>query len=177
MVFSIQDLLFQWEAIGLFDFILPFMLIFSVVFAVLTTTNVFGNNKGVALVISVAIGLMSIRLEFVQLFFTELFPRFGIAIAVILVVVIMAAIFIPEQHRGGWFIGFGVAGTVFALIAVINSFNELGWFGSLWADYWGMVTGAILMIILIIAMFISKAPDITAPYPISFGPVWPHKNK
>lgn len=168
-IFDIQTLLFQWEAVGVFDFVLPFLLIFAIVFGVLTATNVFGNNRGVSLIIALVIGLMALRIGFVQVFFTELFPRLGVAIAVLLTIVILAAVFIPPEHLKGWLIGFGATGGVLGLIAVINAFNEIGWFGSYWIEqYWGLMIGGILLIGVIVAIVVSapkKGKSVTIPIP------------
>lgn len=172
MVMGIAELLAQWESVGVFDYMLPFLLIFAVIFGVLTTTNILGGNKGVSTIISLAIALMTLRLQFVQLFFQQLFPRFGVVLAVIIVVVIAATLFIPKEHMKGWLIGFGIAGGVFALIAVINSFNVLGWFGSYWWDnYWGLTIGAVLLIIVIVAMFVQNAPRNPQGIMLPIGPV------
>lgn len=162
MVFDIQTLLLQWEVVGVFDFVLPFLLIFAIVFGVLTATNIFGANRGVSLIIAIVIGMLALRVGYVQAFFTELFPRLGVAIAVLLTIIILAAAFIPREHMNGWLIGFGVAGAVFGLIAVINAFSEVGWFGSYWWDqYWGMIVGGVLLIIVIVAIFVTagKPPE------------------
>jgi peptidoglycan/LPS O-acetylase OafA/YrhL len=161
MVFNIADLFDQWEAVGLFDFVLPFLLIFAVVFGVLTTTNILGGHKGANLIIALVIGILSLRLGFVQAFFTELFPRFSVGLAILLVIVIGAALFIPEQHRKGWAIGFAIGGAIIGLAAVIATFNtpQFDWFDSyFWQEYWGMIIGGILLVIVIVAIFVTSAP-------------------
>lgn len=159
MVAGIAELLNIWQSVGVFDFMLPFLLIFAVIFGVLTATNIIGNNKGVHLVIALTIALMALQLGFVQVFFKEVFPRMGVAIAAILVTVILAAVFIPNETRRGWLTGFAVAGAVFGLIAILNAFTAISWFNSSWWDqYWGMTVGAILLIIMIVAMFIWNSP-------------------
>jgi len=148
--FTIRDVLNQWEAVGVFDFILPFLLIFAVIFGALTTTRVLGGHKGVNLIIALVIALMALRLGFVQIFFTELFPRFGVGLAILIVVVILAALFIPDQHKKGWAIGFSIAGAVIGiavLIATLSS-DRIYWFDSyFWQDYWGLIIGGILLLL------------------------------
>ena len=56
MAYTIQDLLMQAETFGVYDYLLPFILIFSVIFGILTATNILGGNKGVNLLVSFAIG-------------------------------------------------------------------------------------------------------------------------
>src|SRR3989338_8831604 len=121
MPFDIQTLLMTWESWGVFDFVLPFLLIFAVVFAVLTTTNILGGNKGVAVVIALVVGLMALRLGFVQAFFLNVFPRLGVAIAVILVLLILTALFVTEKkHLKGWLMAFAIIGAILAVIVNIT---------------------------------------------------------
>ncbi len=170
--FDIATLLNEFEQIGVFDYMLPFLLIFAVVFGILTATNVFGGNKGVSLIIALVIGAMAIRLGYVQAFFTEVFPRFGIAVATLLVIVILAAVFIPNQHKKGWAIGFAIGGGVFGLIAVINAFSALDWFGSTWVnDNLSLLIGSLLLIILIIAIFTYPLKNEDKSY-AEYGPWW-----
>lgn len=170
MVIGIAELLNVWQSVGVFDYMLPFLLIFAVIFGVLGATNILGSNKGVHVIIALTISLMALQLGFVQAFFKEVFPRLGVAIAAIIVVVILAALFIPDPHKRGWLTGFAVAGVVFGLIAILNSFTSISWFGSSWWDqYWGLTVGAILLILVIVAMFVwntpKSAPGVTTQTP------------
>jgi len=160
MVYDIQTLLQEWESIGIFDYVLPFLIIFSLIYAVLTSTNLFGKkNKPVYVLIAVAIGLMALRVGYVQQFFAEVFPRLGVGLAILLVVIILVMGFVFDKHKPGWFIGlYSIAGII-ALIVVFNSFSELNWFGSYWWDEWGgMIIGALLIIGIIIAISVSSGP-------------------
>src|SRR3989344_5849172 len=92
--FSIGRILEQWSQYGLFDFILPFLLIFALVFGVLSTMNLFKDNKAVNGIIALAVALMSLQFGLVPAFFAELWPRFGVGIAIYLVFLILVGFFI-----------------------------------------------------------------------------------
>ena len=159
MVFTIYDLLSQWQSAGIFDILLPFLLIFAVIFGILASTNILGGHRGVNLVIALVIGLIAIRLPFVSAFFTEFFPRLGIVLAVLIGGAISIGIFVHQHNAKGWFNGLAIAGIVFAIIAALLSFNQFGWFGSIWwQDYWGLIIGGIILVIVIIAIFVTAAP-------------------
>ena len=166
---SVQDILIQWEAAGIFDYVLPFLLIFAVVFGVLGGTGAFGRNKGVNVIIAAVVALMSIRLNMVQEFFTEIFPRAGIGIAILIVIVVLVAAFIPKKHMTGWLITLYAIGGIIALMIVFNTFNALDWFGSMWWDDWGaMIIGALLIIGIIIAIVVpQKSTDSEESWPLS----------
>ena len=46
---AIGNMLFQWEQAGVFSYVLPFLLIFAVVFGILSKTGVF-KEKGINIV-------------------------------------------------------------------------------------------------------------------------------
>lgn len=115
MVFgtSIYDVLNQWHQLGVFDIVIPFLLIFAVVFAILHKTKLFGDeNRSINAIISASIGLLALQFGFVQSFYAEIFPRFGVGLAIFLVLIIALGFFVGDD-RGkmewiGWVIGIGV---------------------------------------------------------------------
>lgn len=148
--FSLYDLYAQWETSGVFDFLLPALLIFAVIFGILTSTNVLGGKKGVNFVIAAASALMAMRLQIVSDFFSLLLPGLGIGIAVLLVVLILAGLFMTSGNIGEWMPTFFWGGVVIGLIIVITVLNSFAWFGSFWwqANWVSVVWIAVLLAIL-----------------------------
>ena len=160
MAFTIADILNQWQSVGVFDYILPFLLIFSVVFGILASTNIIGKQKGVNVIVSIVIGLLAIRLGFVQLFFTQLFPSLGVGLAVILALLIMTGLFVNTREAKYWMYGIAGIAIIIWIIVVVNSFESVGWlggYGSYIGDYSGLIIGAVLLIGVIIAVVASKS--------------------
>ena len=155
MVFDLGNVLAQWESYGLFDYLLPFLLIFALVYGILSNAKVFGENNAVHLTIALVLAILALRLGFVQDFYREAFPRLAVALAVLLIFAVLAAGFWGE-HKTGLYIGMYVVGGIAAIIVVFNSFNELGYWGSSWWYDWGaMIIGALFIIGLIIAISVS----------------------
>ncbi len=156
---SLRDLYFQWESAGVFEFFLPALLIFAVSFAVLTSTNILGKNRGISLLISLAIAILAIRAPIVSEFFTVIFPGFGIGIAILVVALIMTGLFI---HKANWQIFsnvFSWGGLVIALIIAIAVINDFNWFGSVWwMDNWTTVLWIVLLVAAI-APFLQDPED------------------
>jgi hypothetical protein len=125
---SIADVLNTWDNLGVFDYAIPFLLIFAVVFGILQKAKIFGdaeNNKGINAVISFAIGFLALQFNLVSDFFELIFPRFGIGLAVFLVLIIAMGFFSkPEGDTSklGW------VGAVVGIGVVI-------WAWDSW-DYW-----------------------------------------
>jgi hypothetical protein len=131
---QIGTLLNEWEQSGIFSYMLPFLLIFSLIFGLLTKINIFGSkddkNKGKAInaIIAVAVALMALQFDVVSVFFAEIFPRMGVALSIILILLVLGGLFIPTNKESNWFL-VGLSVIVFIIIAVVvfNSFNALGW--------------------------------------------------
>ncbi|MBS3076966.1 hypothetical protein J4233_01710 [Candidatus Pacearchaeota archaeon] len=155
---SIADILFQWESIGFFDFVLPFLLIFSIVFGVLSYIGVFGKNKGINAVIAVILGLLSIRAGFFQAFLAEIAPRLGVGITVLLVILILVGLFVQDQSKKviGWVL-LGIAAVIFIIILgqMYTIFGEFG--NGLGFDNpdtigWIIMLGLLITLIVVVAV-------------------------
>jgi len=160
MAFTIADILSQWQTAGIFDYVLPFLLIFSVVFGILASTNILGKQKGVNVIVSLVIGLLALRLGFVQLFFAQIFPRLGVGIAVILALLIMTGLFINSKEAKYWMWAIAAIAVIIWIIVLVGSFESSGWFGlagGYIGDYAGLIIGAVLLIGVIIAVVASNS--------------------
>src|SRR3989344_2256546 len=117
--FSLYDLYAQWETSGVFDFLLPALLIFAVIFGILTSTRVLGGNRGVNFVIAASAALMAMRLQIVSDFFSLLLPGLGIGVAVMVVVLVLSGLFMSHANWREWMPTFFWGGIVIGLIIVI----------------------------------------------------------
>src|SRR3990167_2520261 len=115
---GIGDFLNQLASFGFFSYLLPFLLIFALIFGILNSMKLFGKeNKSVNGIIALVIGLMALQFDIVPVFFAEAFPGIGVVVA--LVVLISTAVSLGWQSafwwRANWPI---VAGIVFILIVI-----------------------------------------------------------
>jgi hypothetical protein len=142
MAFTITDALNSWNEFGVFSYVIPFLLIFAVVYAVLDKTKLLSGkdddgNKGIIIIIAIAIALLAIQFDMVSNFFAIIFPRFGIGISIFICFIIFIGFFLPSAKEGeglkhewvGWVIGAGV------IVWAISSWGEWnattgvgGWF-------------------------------------------------
>ncbi|MBI2044152.1 hypothetical protein HYT24_02200 [Candidatus Pacearchaeota archaeon] len=116
------DLLMYLEQMSFFTLVLPFLLIFVIIFGVLSKIRVLGDNNAINAVIAVAVGLMALQFGFVTNFFAQIFPRLGMWLAVILVIIIVLGLVNKEAK---WPVGLMIliAGVI-AAIVIGTSFNE-----------------------------------------------------
>ena len=129
---NIGSLLATWEQAGVFSYVLPFLLIFAIVFGILMKIKVFGDNKGLNAVLALVIGLLALQFELVPIFFSEIFPRVGVALSVILALIILAGLFFdPADNKVINYLLLGVSVIAF-LIILPKTAGYLGWYTPYW---------------------------------------------
>jgi len=146
------DLLTRWQQMGFFSYVLPFLLIFSIVFGVLSKTKIFDENKSINAIIALVVGFMSLQWDLVPRFFSELFPRVGIGISFILIIILFLGIFLP---RTNWavYVFFTIA-AIIVITVLLNSSEAMGWQatfiqGWTWGDllFWIFLLVGIIVIV------------------------------
>ena len=154
---DITSVLNDLDQMGVFSYVLPFLLIFAVVFALLKKSGILSKilekgengapnkteeNNAILAIIAGAIALLALQYDIVSIFFENIFPKFGIGVSIILVLLILGAFMFPEfqtqDNKHTKWIGF-VIGGIIVVWALIN-WNE--WFGYGGPSSW-IVTGEI----------------------------------
>jgi len=144
---EIGNMLSTWEQMGFFSYLLPFLLIFALIFGVLTRTKVFGTE--INGIIALVVGLMALQFDFVPRFFAEIFPRLGVGLAVILVVIILIGLFIPTNQSWATY-AFLAIGVIVLGIVLVQTAGDLGWpAGYWWQDNWPTVVGIIFILAVV----------------------------
>ena len=168
---SIGNLLSFFEQAGFFSYALPFLLIFALVFGVLMRTKIFKENKGLNVVIALVVGLMSLQFDFVPVFFSQIFPRVGVALSIILAFLILAGLFFDPSNK---YLGWGLlgVGVIAFLIVLFQTLGFTGFYsGYWWYANWPTVVAIAVFIILIISIVNSyQKPTVPDYKPILFNP-------
>jgi len=121
------NLLAQWEQMGVFSYMLPFLLIFALIYGILSKMNLFGDkeNKSINAIISLSVALMALQFELVTLFFSDVLPRLGVALAAVLVILILIGLFGNPENKG--FMNTMMWGSfAIAIIIILQSLDVFG---------------------------------------------------
>ncbi|MFH1801731.1 MAG: hypothetical protein ABH804_02790 [archaeon] len=145
---GIGTILSQWEQAGFFSYLLPFLLLFALVFGLLEKTKIFEQNKFINGIIALVVGLMALQFNIVSRFFSEIFPRFGVGLAILLIVMIVFGIFTPKATWATYSF-FGIGAVILAVV-LIQTGGAVGWSaGYWWKDNWPIIVGAVFILVLI----------------------------
>ncbi len=148
---SFRTVIDQWAQFGIFDVLLPLLLVFTLVFAILEKINIF-KNRGVNLVIALVLAFFAITNPYVSVFFMYLFSNLAIGIAILLVMIILLGIaFKPEEKTWQWV--FGIGGFILLLVVLAKSGFFTYVFGAN-AFYWMQQNSAALILVFIVAFVI-----------------------
>jgi len=150
MAMNITDILNYLDAQGVFAYLLPFLLIFAVVFGILEKAKILGKNRGVHATIAIAVGLLSLYNDYVTDFFTSIFPYAGMGIAVLLVALILMGLLSGDEKDDHWvkYVWFGIGAIAFIAI-VWASFEDMSF---LWGRGLGDFSELIPIILILVAL-------------------------
>lgn len=148
-----------WQQAGVFQFVLPFLLIFSLIFAILQRTEIF-KDRIINIILALVVGLMALQFPQVSQFFADIFPRLGMALGALLVIVILLGMFFPLNNK--WVV-YSMMGVGIILVAVVLS-KTVGVSGlSAWpwlTINWPLVVfAAVFLIIIILVVRGSAFPE------------------
>jgi len=142
--YGFADLFNQLESLEFFRLILPFLLIFAVIYAILTKVPVFKDNKGAAVIVAIAIGLLALQLDVVPAFFQAMTPKLAIALSLVLAALILAGAFISDEKVHKWiFFGIGMLAFIVVLITSLSSWQFVG-------SWWWTQYGALIIVLIVI---------------------------
>ena len=143
------DVFTSWETMGVFDILFPFLTIFALVFVILNAIKIFEKNRAVNAVLAIVVGLMAVRFDIVPQFFAEIFPRLGIALSVILVLLILIGLFRDPEKPG---LGYGLIaiGAIITIVVLWNTAGALGWGSTMvWREFLPEIITAIVFLVVI----------------------------
>lgn len=159
---GIGNILSQWESMGFFSYVLPFLLIFALVFGILIQLRLFRDNKTINAIIALAVGLMALQFSFVPRFFSEIFPRLGIGLVVILIIIILTGLFANPEDKWQMYLMWGV-GAIVVVIILVQTAGVTGWYSFFpWLGYnWPMALGVIAFVVILAVIVASARPKST----------------
>lgn len=140
---GLQDVVNTLKEIGVFEFYLPFIIVFAILFGLLVKTKIFGDQRGIAIVIALAAAGFIMIYTPVGITFSQFLAQFvGGAVAVILTFVVLIV-----------------------LVSMIST-KEAGIFPEMWNDIFkGNMLWLLLAFILLIVVGVFISSGGTAIFP------------
>ncbi len=149
------DFRFITQNDSLFEMLLPFILIFSIIFAVLQATKILGGKKNIDAIIGIVFGLLLIRSTVAVDAINRFLPSVSLAVLVILMVLLVLGVFLGGKVE--WAGGMKSIAVVLSIIIVLWIFSESYWrrfglpnvFGTLSSQTKGIIVFIVLLVIVV----------------------------
>jgi hypothetical protein len=137
---TLTNFLNQLADYGVFAYLIPFLLIYAVVFGILQKAKIFGQDegktKGISTIVGLAVAALAIQFDYVSTFFENIFPKFGVALAVFIALVILVGFFYSpdsEKNKGG---PFTAVAWVLGVLVVAWALSDWNFAGSSIGVWW-----------------------------------------
>lgn len=147
MVMTVVDVLNYWNYVGVFSYVVPFLLIFAVVFGILDKAAIF-QNKAIDTIVAAAVGLLALQFDMVPIFFANIFPKMGVGLAAILVILLFLGFVGIKEGKGVMSIGI-----IGAILVISWAFSDFLWFGNYGGNF-GWWFGDYIWSLIILAIVI-----------------------
>jgi hypothetical protein len=114
-----EQLIMQWNQMGIFTVLLPFLLVFAVVFAILEKVKLL-QNKAVHVIIALAIALFTVANPYTVSLFVPIFSNLGLGVAILVCLIILLGLAVkPEGDT--WNTIFLIAGILIFIMVVAKA--------------------------------------------------------
>lgn len=136
---TVQSVLNSWASAGIFKYVLPFLLVFALVFGILTKSAILGDNKAVHAIIAAALGLMSLVGDYFPNFLEKFAPNVAVAISVLLAAIILLGLFLgpAKDNKIHWVMyvlfGIGALAFIFVMSDTFSGYSGVGY--NVWDNY------------------------------------------
>src|SRR3989344_7385884 len=109
---------------ALFNLVLPFVLVFTIIFAVMQTTKILGGKRNIDAIIGLVFGFLLIRNQNIVDTINRFLPNISLLIVVILMVLLVIGVFAGKTE---WSTGVKGLAAVLAVIIVLWIFGASYW--------------------------------------------------
>jgi hypothetical protein len=159
---AVQDIFYQLQSSGLYEIALPFLLIFTIVFAILEKTKIFGttgNNEPrskINAVIAIILGLLIVN-QFEIVDRLNLFlPKVSLFIVVAIMFLILLGVFGARVESGfnGILLGIAAIFSLFVIYWALMPYVGLDFYGPSWLESWAYDNSGTLIFLIILGVII-----------------------
>ena len=117
--FNFTDLIETLDSMGFYDVALPFLLVFTIFFAILSKLSLFGEKKNINVVIALVFAFLFVRVSSIVELTNEFFPKVSMVAIVLISLLVLIGIFGVNLELKG--MPMGVA--FFIALSLLSAFN------------------------------------------------------
>lgn len=158
-VFNFRLVLEQWYNMGMFDVLLPALLIFAVVYAILQRSGILGKIRVIDATVAMVISIFVIGNPYVSQLFLPIFSQAGLAIIISLAVLLIMGLFLSRTETQKYW---GLIGGFISIILFIWLLGRALVYYGIYIpyDWWianaSWIIGLALVVIVVVVIISTK---------------------
>lgn len=153
MAFNLVDVLATWEQIGIFEVVLPFLLVFTITFAILEKAKILGEKRNINIAIALVSSLLFVRNGYLVGVVNRFLPNVSLFMIVIIMFLLLVGVFGGTGVWSGGLLGVAaLVSFVFVIWALSSDFIGDNFTGI--PNWWIGITEEAKATIVFIGIFI-----------------------
>ena len=154
-----RSVLMQWQNIGIFDIILPMLLIFTLIYAILLKSKILGTVKGINAIVSLVIAFLAISNPDISSLFMPIFANLGLGIIIMLAALLLVGLVTGDKqiHGAMWLSWIGIIAIFLWILSRV--FYGYSFFYSGWISDNMVWIVPVILIGIVIAVVLSEKPE------------------
>ena len=134
-LWDFRTIAMDWTNIGMFDIILPMLLVFVVVYSTLQRTKILTGKKEIDAITALIVSFFLMGNPEVAGFFKPLFANAALGIAILLVFLLMMGLFVAKPKTGTWNMITMIGGAAVFLWVMSRATQYFG-YDIIFSQYW-----------------------------------------
>ena len=126
MPFDLYSMIASWQGFGFFDIVLPFLLVFTLTFAVLQRTNILGGKNSIDVVVSLVVGFLFLQNTYLIVMLQNFLPNISFVLTLALGGLLVVGILKGGQIKSStttWAVVLAIIALCWALFTEAGSLN------------------------------------------------------
>ncbi len=130
--FNFNDLINSLLSVGVYDVVLPFLLVFAIIFAILEKTKILGKDKSnINAIVSLVAGFLVVAQTGIVQTINLFIPRVSLIIIVVIMGLMIISLLYGSEYKGITGVTFSIV-IVIIIIAVIFALTTPAGYGNSW---------------------------------------------
>ncbi|MCD4666427.1 hypothetical protein K8R47_01305 [archaeon] len=150
MANDIGSFIYEMESLGVYDYLLPFVLVFAILFAILEKTKIFGaDKKNISAIVAIIVALVTVTQWEIVRKLNIFLPKISFFIIIVVMVLVLFGLMGANitEGLGGFLLFFGAIASLIAVYWALG--DDIGLQLPYWLENSGPWIAAIVVLILL----------------------------
>ena len=164
---DLYDAVLSLQQLGIYEVILPFLLVFTISYGILQRVSIFGKQKSINTILALAIGLLFLQNEYLVVSLNRFLPNVSFIILLVIMFLLLVGIFAgPAKPWGKDALTVAFIFSIIAIITALSTDLLPGEFTASIFEFWTAISPPtrslivfIILILIVVAVISHEKED------------------